>query len=169
MIANSLEMFQVNAFSMIQLKDILIPSRVLVNVNVASKKRALEVIAKTVVTEDNQLDELDIFEQLIERERLGSTGFGNGVAIPHCRIAACPEPIAVLLRLATAIDFDAVDEGPVDLLVGLIVPEAATDEHLQLLRQVAELLGNADIRTEMREAQNSEILHQIVVNALTNI
>ena len=120
---------------MIRLETILTPGRSLVNVPGGSKKRALEQIANLIAREVPDLEMQDVFECLIAREKLGSTGFGNGIAIPHCRLAGCSAPISAVLHLETAVDFDAIDGVPVDLLFVLLVPEAATDAHLDLLRQ----------------------------------
>ncbi len=150
---------------MIQLQTILTPGRSLVNVPGGSKKRVLEQIANLVARELPDLDGQDVFESLIAREKLGSTGFGNGIAIPHCRLVGCNAPISALLRLDTAVDFDAIDGEPVDLLFVLLVPEAATDAHLELLRQIASMLDRCDVRTSLRQADNSEALYQVVVDA----
>ncbi|MBA4289045.1 MAG: PTS IIA-like nitrogen-regulatory protein PtsN [Pseudomonas sp.] len=150
---------------MIQLQTILTPGRSLVNVPGGSKKRVLEQIANLVARELPDLDGQDVFESLIAREKLGSTGFGNGIAIPHCRLVGCNAPISALLRLDTAVDFDAIDGEPVDLLFVLLVPEAATDAHLELLRQIASMLDRSDVRASLRQADNSEALYQVVVDA----
>lgn len=153
---------------MIQLKEILTPAQTLVDVKVASKKRVLEVIAKTVAASCASLEEQAVFEQLTDRERLGTTGFGNGVAIPHCRMAGCVEPIVVVLKLAAPIDFDAVDEQLVDILIGLVVPQEATDDHLQLLKQIAELLSNAEMCKQIRAVTDDEQLYQLITNGVAN-
>lgn len=149
---------------MIRLENILTPGRSLVNVPGGSKKRVLEQIANLIGRELPELDSQDIFESLVAREKLGSTGFGNGIAIPHCRLAGCQTPISALLRLDAAVDFDAIDGAPVDLLFVLLVPEAATDEHLELLRQIASMLDRADVRERLRQADSSESLYQTVVD-----
>lgn len=153
---------------MIRLETILTPARSLVNVPGGSKKRVLEQIANLVAKDIPDLDAQDIFENLIAREKLGSTGFGNGIAIPHCRLSGCQAPISAVLHLATAVDFDAIDGAPVDLLFVLLVPEAATDEHLELLRQIASMLDRADVRERLRQAQSSESLYQVVVDVQSN-
>ncbi|RJG11900.1 PTS IIA-like nitrogen-regulatory protein PtsN [Pseudomonas cavernicola] len=149
---------------MIRLENILTPGRSLVNVPGGSKKRVLEQIANLVARELPDLDGQDIFESLVAREKLGSTGFGNGIAIPHCRLPGCVSPISALLRLDAPVDFDAIDGAPVDLLFVLLVPEAATDEHLELLRQIASMLDRSDVREQLRHAQNSDRLYQVVVD-----
>ncbi|MDX5373642.1 MAG: PTS IIA-like nitrogen regulatory protein PtsN [Pseudomonadaceae bacterium] len=149
---------------MIRLETILTPARSLVNVPGGSKKRVLEQIANLVARDLPDLDAQDIFENLIAREKLGSTGFGNGIAIPHCRLPGCQAPISAVLHLDTAVDFDAIDGAPVDLLFVLLVPEAATDEHLELLRQIASMLDRAEVRDRLRQALSNESLYQVVVD-----
>ena len=149
---------------MIQLQTILTPGRSLVNVPGGSKKRVLEQIATLAARDLGELDAHDIFESLIAREKLGSTGFGNGIAIPHCRLSGCSSPLCAVLHLETAVDFDAIDGAPVDLLFVLLVPEAATDEHLELLRQIASMLDRSDVRSSLRQAEDSEALYQVVVD-----
>ncbi len=149
---------------MIRLETILTPARSLVNVPGGSKKRVLEQIANLVARDLTDLDAQDIFENLIAREKLGSTGFGNGIAIPHCRLAGCNAPISAVLHLDAAVDFDAIDGAPVDLLFVLLVPEAATDEHLELLRQIASMLDRSEVRERLRQAQSNESLYQVVVD-----
>lgn len=150
---------------MIRIEQILTPGRSQVNVPGGSKKRVLEQIVQLVAPDLSGLDQQEIFEALIARERLGSTGFGNGIAIPHCRLAGCVEPISALLHLDQAVDFDAIDGAPVDLLFVLLVPQEATDEHLELLRQIASMLDRKDIRESLRAATDSQALYQVVVNA----
>ena len=149
---------------MIRIENILTPGRSLVNVSGGSKKRVLEQIAKVIGQDLPDLDSQTIFESLIAREKLGSTGFGNGIAIPHCRLAGCSAPISAVLHLETAVDFDAIDGVPVDLLFVLLVPEAATDAHLELLRQIASMLDRQDVRERLRQAKSGEDLYQVVVD-----
>lgn len=151
---------------MIRLENILTPGRSLVNAPGGSKKRVLELIANLIARDRPEVDAAELFEALIARERLGSTGFGNGIAIPHCRLPNCEAPISAVLRLEAPVDFDAIDGAPVDLLFVLVVPPAATDEHLELLRQIAGLLEREEIRSFLRNAQSNEALYQIVVDEL---
>lgn len=149
---------------MIRLEHILTPGRSLVGVPGGSKKRVLEQIAKLVARDLGDLDQQDIFDSLIAREKLGSTGFGNGIAIPHCRLTGCKAPISAVLHLEEAVDFDSVDGAPVDLLFVLLVPEEATDEHLELLRQIASMLDRDEVRSRLRQAPDSQSLYQVVVD-----
>lgn len=151
--------------SMIRLESILTPARSLVNVPGGSKKRVLEQISSLVAKELPELEQHYIFENLIAREKKGSTGFGNGIAIPHCRLSGLSSPLSAVLRLEQPVDFDAMDAQPVDLLFVLLVPEQATDEHLELLRQVAGLLDQSQLREKMRQASSGEALYQIILEA----
>ena len=149
---------------MIRLETILTPGRSLVNVPGGSKKRALEQIANLISSQVPELEMQDVFEALIAREKLGSTGFGNGIAIPHCRLEGCDTPVSALLHLEKPIDFDAIDGAPVDLLFVLLVPQAATDAHLELLRQIASMLDRKDVRDKLRSASSNEALYQVVLD-----
>ncbi|CRL96635.1 MULTISPECIES: PTS IIA-like nitrogen regulatory protein PtsN [Pseudomonas] len=149
---------------MIRLETILTPGRSLVNVPGGSKKRALEQIANLIGREVPELETQTVYEALIAREKLGSTGFGNGIAIPHCRLKGCETPVSALLHLDHPIDFDAIDGAPVDLLFVLLVPEAATDAHLELLRQIASMLDRKEVRDKLRSASSNEALYQVVVD-----
>ena len=149
---------------MIRLETILTPGRSLVNVPGGSKKRALEQIANLIGREVPELDTQAVYEALIAREKLGSTGFGNGIAIPHCRLKGCETPVSALLHLEAPIDFDAIDGAPVDLLFVLLVPQAATDAHLELLRQIASMLDRKEVRDRLRSASSNEALYQVVLD-----
>jgi PTS system nitrogen regulatory IIA component len=149
---------------MIRLESILTPGRSLVNVPGGSKKKALEQIANLIHKEVPDLEMQDVFEALIAREKLGSTGFGNGIAIPHCRLKGCTSPISALMHLDAPIDFDAIDGAPVDLLFVLLVPQAATDAHLKLLRQIASMLDRKEVREKLRSAPSNEALYQVVLD-----
>jgi PTS system nitrogen regulatory IIA component len=149
---------------MIRLENILTPGRSLVNVPGGSKKKVLEQIANLIGREVPDLDSQVVFESLVAREKLGSTGFGNGIAIPHCRLKGCASPISALLHLNAPVDFDAIDGAPVDLLFVLLVPEAATDAHLELLRQIASMLDRKEVRERLRSAASNEALYQVVLD-----
>ncbi|MBS7326969.1 MAG: PTS IIA-like nitrogen regulatory protein PtsN [Thiopseudomonas sp.] len=148
---------------MIHLADILSPARSRVNVQGGSKKRVLELIAQLFAEDQPSLDSNQLFNSLIAREKLGSTGFGNGIAIPHCRLSGCDQPLGAILHLESPVDFDAIDGAPVDLLFVLLVPDAATDEHLVLLRQIASLFDNEPLRERLRQASDNQALYEAVI------
>jgi nitrogen PTS system EIIA component len=148
---------------MIRLENILTPGRSFVNVPGGSKKAVLEEIARLIARQVPDFDWQDVYESLLAREKLGSTGFGNGIAIPHCRFKGCQAPVSAVLHLEKPVDFDAIDGAPVDLLFVLLVPEAATDAHLELLRQIASMLDRADVRASLRGAKSSDELYNVVL------
>lgn len=126
----------------------------------SSKKRVLENASQLVADTVDGLDAEEIFTGIIGRERLGSTGLGEGVAIPHCRLENCQETIGALVKLPEPIDFDAIDGSPVDLLFVLIVPSEATDAHLQTLASLAELFSQAEFRDALRQTNDADSLYQ---------
>jgi PTS system nitrogen regulatory IIA component len=140
--------------------DIISPVRTFIDVEGSSKKRVLELSAELIARECPGFNAGELFDSMINREKLGSTGLGHGVAIPHCRLSACPQPMGTLLRLREPVDYDAIDNEPVDLLFILLVPTQATDEHLQLLSQIAERFSSAPLRAQMRQAPTAETLFQ---------
>ena len=145
--------------------DILTPSRTLCNTPGTSKKRALERVAEFICQDIPGLDAGVLFKQLICRERLGSTGIGHGIAIPHCRLDGCQQITGALVKLTDPVDFDAADNQPVDLLLVLLVPEQACDEHLLVLKRLAELFNSASTRKAMRRAEDSHSLYHIACSA----
>ena len=147
---------------MIRIENILTPARSLVNVPGGSKKRVLEQIAKVLGRDIPDLDSQAIFESFIAREKLGSTGFGNGIAIPHCRMSGCTSPFSAVLRLDAPVDFDAIDGIPVDLLFVLLVPEAATQRHLEILSEIAELLSDRDLRERLKSETDAAKVHDMI-------
>lgn len=147
---------------MIAIASILQPSGVRCGVNGVSKKRALETVASLASNQQGHLDADELFQRLVARERLGSTGLGHGIAIPHCRMGNCQHTTAVLLQLNTPIDFDAIDGQPVDLIFALIVPEEAHEDHLQTLASLAQFFSHPEHLQALREAQNSKALYETV-------
>ena len=146
-----------------RLASILPASQVLVGVEATSKKRAFEE-AGLLFENLHGLSRALITDSLFARERLGSTGLGHGVAIPHGRIKGLKAPMAAVLQLAQPIGFDAPDEEPVGLLIFLLVPEAATQKHLEILSEIAELLSDADLRERIKSAASVDDLHGLIAN-----
>lgn len=144
-----------------RLASILPVSQVLVHVDATSKKRAFEEVG-LLFENLHGLSRALVTDSLFARERLGSTGLGHGVAIPHGRIKGLKAPMACVLQLAQPIGFDAPDEQPVSLLIFLLVPEAATQKHLEILSEIAELLSDATLRGQLSEAASAEQLHGLI-------
>lgn len=142
--------------------DCLAPTRVMTGVDVRSKKRALEQLSSLLASGGAALAELEIFESLLARERLGSTGIGHGVAIPHGRLKAAGQAIGAFIQLRQGVDFSAVDNQPVDLLFALLVPEESTEEHLQLLAALAEMFSSESLRAELRRARSAADVHRLL-------
>lgn len=146
-----------------QIKAIINPRRTLCGIEGGSKKRALELLANTIAQDVPEIDADDLFRRLIARERLGSTGIGHGIAIPHCRVENCSGTVGALITLSEPVDFDAIDSQPVDILFAMLVPENAHDEHLQNLAALAGALNNADYRQRLRSAKSDDALYQAAI------
>lgn len=139
---------------------LLTHQRTLCNVACTSKKRALEMLATLIAEGSDNIDADELFQQLVARERLGSTGIGEGIAIPHCRFKTAGATIGALMTLATPIDFDSVDGRPVDVIFAMLVPENAESEHLQTLAMLAERLQNQSFVEALRRAETGEDLYR---------
>jgi PTS system nitrogen regulatory IIA component len=137
---------------------ILQPGSISVADPASSKKRVLEQAARLLAGSADEPDAENIFERLLERERLGSTGLAGGVALPHARMPGIEESRGAFLRLAEGVEFDALDGGPVDLVFALLVPENANEEHLQLLASLAAMFNEEELRERLREAETEEAM-----------
>ncbi|MED5411401.1 MAG: PTS IIA-like nitrogen regulatory protein PtsN [Pseudomonadota bacterium] len=146
-----------------QLEDILTPERCYCQLEGTSKKRILMNISEKLGQQFATLDESEVFNSIMAREQLGSTGLGNGIAIPHCRVPHCQGIIGALVTLKSPIDFDAIDSKPVDLLFVLIVPEEKTDEHVKTLAGLAALFNDPDFCYTLRQTQGNEELYNIAI------
>lgn len=146
-----------------QISELITPAQVRCGVEVTSKKRALEILSEMVTSSNPTLGSNSIFNCLLARERLGSTGLGDGVAIPHGRLASIERAVGAFMRLESGVDFDAQDHRPVDLVFGLLVPEKATDEHLQILSQLAELFSDPAFREQLRAARSDREAFELLV------
>ncbi len=146
-----------------RLSQILPSSQVLVGVEATSKKRAFEE-AGLLFENLYGLNRALITDSLFARERLGSTGLGHGVAIPHGRIKGLKTPMAAIFQLQAPIGFDAPDEQAVSLLVFLLVPEAATQKHLEILSEIAELLSDSALREQLQTCDDSVALHNLIAS-----
>ena len=146
---------------MTRLAAILPSSNVLVNVAASSKKRVFEH-AGLLFENQHAIARATVTDNLFARERLGSTGLGHGVAIPHGRIKGLKNPLAAVLRVQQPIPFDAPDEEPVGLLIFLLVPEAATQRHLEILSEIAELLSDRELRERLKSEPDAATLHKLI-------
>ena len=144
-----------------RLAAILPSAQALVQVDATSKKRAFEE-AGLLFENLHGLNRAMVADSLFARERLGSTGLGYGVAIPHGRIKGLKAPMAAVFRLVNPIGFDAPDELPVGLLIFLLVPEAATQKHLEILSEIAELLSDSTLREKLKACDDAADLHGMI-------
>lgn len=140
---------------------LLDPDDVVGSLQAADKTDALHQLAAMIATRHG-LDRRRITESLLQREALGSTGLGHGLAIPHGRVRELKHPLGAFARLATAIPFEAPDDRPVNLIFVLLVPAKATDEHLQILSELAQIFSNKQLREKLRAATDSNELHRLI-------
>ncbi|WP_456415648.1 PTS sugar transporter subunit IIA [Thiolapillus sp.] len=143
-------------------EDLLQPDQIKLSNTTSSKKRALETVAELLAAGTNTPSAEAIYEKLLDRERLGSTGMNHGIALPHARIKGISKPTGAFLHLATGVDFDSLDGEPVDLVFGLLVPEQATEAHLELLAELARLFSNPQLCAQIRRATSEEQVLQLL-------
>ncbi|MEN9688279.1 MAG: hypothetical protein RI998_276 [Pseudomonadota bacterium] len=146
-----------------RLAAILPSAQALVQVDATSKKRAFEE-AGLLFENLHGLNRAMVADSLFARERLGSTGLGYGVAIPHGRIKGLKSPLAAVFRLQEPIGFDAPDEKPVSLMIFLLVPEASTQKHLEILSEIAEMLSDAALRDKLKVCNDAIELHGLIAS-----
>jgi PTS system nitrogen regulatory IIA component len=140
----------------------LLEKRIGCNVEAASKKRVLEQLGQRLAESVPELTQDLVFDALLERERLGSTGLGKGIALPHARMSQVTQAIGAFITLPEGVDFDAIDSSPVDLAFAMLVPEEATDEHLQLLAKLASMFSDNAFCTALREAESDQDLFLLI-------
>lgn len=142
------------------IEDLFVDDGILLGVDAKSKKQLFQVLSAQLVSTGAlgacALNARDIALSVMERERLGSTGVGSGVAIPHARLEGLDKVMALFARLETPLDYDAVDDRPVDLVIMLVAPAHAGGDHLRALAQVSRLLRRTDMRQRLRAAPNPE-------------
>lgn len=140
--------------------DLLPAENVVVDLEASSKKRVFEQAG--LLFENNQgIGRSDVFDSLFSRERLGSTGLGEGVAIPHGRIKSLKKAAGAFIRLSTPVQFDAPDGRPVHMLFVLLVPEQANEQHLQILSELAQMFSDPDFRGRLQDAPDSATIHAL--------
>ena len=147
-----------------RLETILTPERCFCNLPGVSKKRFLTTVSELISEATHCLSADQIYTALLAREQLGSTGIGNGIAIPHCRVADCKTITGTLVTLEEGIDFDAIDSRTVDLLFVLIVPAEEMNEHLKVLGAVASLFHQEEFCSKLRQARSAQELYDIATS-----
>ena len=147
-----------------EIVDLISPEGVIAKLRASSKKQALQELAKRAA-EVTEQPERAIFEVLIERERLGTTGVGNGIAIPHGKLAGLGRLHGLFARLEKPIDFDAIDEQPVDLICLLLAPETAGADHLKALARVSRLLRDPAVCEKLRGSDNADAIYALLADS----
>ena len=143
------------------LTDLLTPDAVIASLRVNGKKQALQEMSERAASASG-LSAREIFDSLLQRERLGSTGVGDGIAIPHGKLAKCGRIFGIFARLERPIDFEALDGQPVDLIFLLLAPEGAGADHLKALARVARLLRDSAVAHKLRASQDAEALYAVL-------
>jgi PTS system nitrogen regulatory IIA component len=146
----------------VQIGDLLDRAAIGAKVNAASKRQALSIVAE-IAGRAFDLKATEILTKMMQRERLGSTGVGHGVAVPHCRLRGLDRVRGVFLRLESPVDFGAVDEQPVDLIFALLAPPNDASEQLRSLARVSRLLRQAELRQQLRQARSTDAVRALLV------
>lgn len=146
------------------LSQLITPNRIACDVNAQSKKRALEQLSELISKEQDKISPNDVFDSLLARERLGGTGVGYGVAIPHGRLKNANLSLGAFIKLKSGIDFDSADNQPVDLLFALLVPQESTEEHLQVLARLAAMFSDDTFREKLRQTDNADLIHNLLLD-----
>lgn len=143
---------------------LLSPQKIFIDTEVSSKKKLLEMIANIVADRSN-IAQSTIYNNLLSRERLGSTGLGKGFAVPHARIPDLDQTIGCFFRLKEPVNFESPDNQPVDLVFTIVIPEEATDEHLLLLSSLARIFSQPEVCQAIRDATGKEEIEKIIQSA----
>jgi len=146
------------------ISDIIKPERVLCNVKAGSKKAALELLAELIAAADPGLTQTEVFSSLLAREKLGSTGLGKGIALPHGRLKQGNNTLGAFVRLENAVDYDSMDKEPVKLLFAMVVPEESTQEHLDILAKLAEVFSDDEKLEKIRSGASNTAIYDILVS-----
>jgi PTS system nitrogen regulatory IIA component len=146
----------------VDLGELLNPGAILPRVNASSKRQALAIVAD-IAARSLDVPASEIVSKLMAREKLGSTGVGHGVAVPHARLKGLERLHGVFVRLETPLDFGSVDEQPVDLIFALLAPDDHPAEHLRALAKVSRVLRQADLREHLRQAKSADAVRALLV------
>lgn len=149
----------------VEFEGLLTPDRVEIGCQISSKKRLMEKIATLLMLCDHtQLDRKTILQTLVERERLGSTGIGNGVALPHGRINGLVDVIGAVAVLDRPLEYDSIDEQPVKLAFGLLVPAEANEQHLKILAYLARMFSDQALRRNVYHAASNTEVYDFLIH-----
>ncbi len=147
-----------------KITDLITTQRVVCNEVSTSKKRILERVGELIAKGQTECTTRAIFDSLIGRERLGSTGLGHGVALPHGRLSQSQRAIGAFIKLKRGVNFDAIDQQPVDLIFALLVPEHFTDEHLKILSYLAEMFSDKAFCEQLRATDSDQVLFERITH-----
>jgi PTS system nitrogen regulatory IIA component len=146
------------------LQEIIKPDGVLCNASARSKKHCLEILSELLIRNNPDLVSDDIFECLISRERLGCTSLDKGAAFPHCRVGGIDKSVAVLIKLSEPVEFDSPDGEPVDIVLGMMLPENIDDSHRADIKLVTDVLADQGLRARLREMNSSSDLYDALIS-----
>ncbi|WP_068085195.1 PTS IIA-like nitrogen regulatory protein PtsN [Polycladidibacter stylochi] len=150
------------------LSELIKPEGIIANLRANSKKQALQELAEKAAPICGESDR-DIFDTLLQRERLGSTGVGNGIAIPHGKMTSLTNLYGLFARLEKPIEFDSLDDQPVDLIFVLLAPEGAGADHLKALAKIARLLRNSDVASKLRATTDADALYALLTQPIAPV
>ncbi len=142
--------------------NLLNQERTLAHTDASSKKKVLEKLSHVLSKDIDNYSQEQIFDSLIQRERLGSTGLGSGVALPHCRLTGLSEACAAMVTLDSSVDFDSPDSEGVDIIFGLVVPDDSDKEHLETLAQLARLFSDLKLCQQIRKASSNQDILDLI-------
>ena len=151
-----------SVFSLMQISEILSTTRISFNAVGTSKKAALETLANLIANDSPEFTQSEVLSSLLTRERLGGTGLGHGVAIPHGRHNHDNKTLGAFVRMKKPVDYDAIDNQPVDILFALLVPQESTDEHLQILSRLAEKFSDTKLLHKLRREESAEVIYSLL-------
>lgn len=160
----SISGFKNTRFKTMTISALLLPQKIFLDTEISSKKKLLELIASNV-SEQHQLSQTSLFDNLLDRERLGSTGLGRGFAVPHARMPDLEKTIACFYRLKHPVNFEAPDNQPVDLVFTIVIPQEATEEHLLILSSLASIFSKTEVCDAIRNANDADEIMQIIHSA----
>lgn len=147
---------------MTELAELVSKTHVACRGNATSKKRVLEMLSDLITKDEPELTQMDVYGSLLNRERLGSTALGHGVAIPHGRMSKISRPVGAFLQLKHGVDYEAPDEEPVSLFFALLVPEDCSGQHLEILAHLAELFSDEAVCERLRGAREQDELYRFL-------